>query len=105
MARLVRWTLSAADDVERACEFIAQDSPAYASHLASRVMAAADSLAQLSERGRHVPEVNRRDVRELFVDRYRLVYRVEDQAVFILAFIHSARQLPAARILDGEELD
>jgi hypothetical protein len=32
-------------------------------------------------------------VRELFVGRYRLIYRVADDQVAILGFIHGARDL------------
>jgi toxin ParE1/3/4 len=56
---------------------------------------AARSLSHLANRGRIVPEVNDVRVRELFVWRYRLIYRVTDRTVEILAFIHSARDLSA----------
>jgi len=40
-----------------------------------------------------VPEINETTVRELFVWRYRLIYRVTEATVEVLAFIHSARDL------------
>ena len=42
-----------------------------------------------------MPEFNELNVRELFVWRYRLIYRVSDRTVEVLAFIHSARDLVA----------
>jgi len=52
---------------------------------------AAGSLSTLSERGRIVPEINDPLVRETFVYAYRLLYRVAETRITILAFIHGAR--------------
>ena len=38
-----------------------------------------------------MPEVGRTDIREIFVKSYRLMYQVTKHEVFILAFIHGAR--------------
>lgn len=53
----------------------------------------ASSLDAFSERGRVVPEWNQPNVRELFVQRYRLLYEVMPDEVQILAFVHGARDL------------
>ena len=42
---------------------------------------------------RIVPELNRTNVRELLVQRYRLLYKVTPSEVHVLAFIHGARDL------------
>lgn len=51
----------------------------------------AASLSTLSERGRVVPELNNPSIRETFVFRYRLMYRVDDTTVVVVAFLHGAR--------------
>lgn len=51
----------------------------------------AGSLATMSERGLVVPEVGDVTLRELFVYRYRLLYRVRDERVVIVAFLQGAR--------------
>lgn len=51
----------------------------------------ASSLAELPGRGRRVPELCDPAVREIFVDRYRLIFFVEDETVTILGFLHGAR--------------
>ncbi len=56
-----------------------------------QALAAAESLATLSERGRVVPELGQPDTREIFVFRYRLLYEVEPEVVRIVAFLHGAR--------------
>jgi toxin ParE1/3/4 len=71
--------------------FISRDSPEGASRVVEQVLAAAQSLETLSERGRVVPERADPMIREVFVYRYRLMYRVTRDMVEILAFIHGAR--------------
>jgi plasmid stabilization system protein ParE len=51
----------------------------------------AASLRDFAYRGRLVPEIADESIREVFVYRYRLMYRVRDRSVEIVAFIHSAR--------------
>lgn len=38
-----------------------------------------------------VPELNDPAIRGIFVYRYRLMYRLEDERVVVLAFVHGAR--------------
>ncbi|MCH8829479.1 MAG: type II toxin-antitoxin system RelE/ParE family toxin [Planctomycetes bacterium] len=46
------------------------------------------------EAGSIVPEWSRADVRETFVANYRVVYRVKEGLIEVLAVIHGARQFP-----------
>lgn len=47
------------------------------------------------ERGRIVPEFNDPDRRELFVGNYRLLDRIDSDTVYVIAFVHGARDLAA----------
>lgn len=93
MAWRVVWTEPGWSNLEAAADYIAQDSPRYAAGLVREARDASRSLAHFANRGRVVPEIGDPAVRELFVWRYRLIYRVTDQEVEVLAFIHSARDL------------
>ena len=95
MAWRVRWTELAWNGVESAAEYIARDSPRYAAALVREARDAARSLRQLAERGRVVPEENDPNIRELFVQSYRLIYRLRGNEVEIINFIHGARDLAA----------
>lgn len=53
-----------------------------------RVIERADSLAELSERGRIVPELGDPSLRELLVNPYRLLYEVDEREVCIVGFLH-----------------
>lgn len=93
MARKVTWTDPAWDDLEAAAEYIERDSKFYAAELVQEVHDAADSLVDFADRGQVVPEFGDESIRELLVKPYRLVYKLTDEHVFIVAFIHGAQRL------------
>ena len=95
MARRVQWSEVAWDDLDQIADYIARDSRHYAAGFVRRVREAARSLTDLPLRGRVVPEFERPQVREIPVQKYRLIYRVTDDYVDILALVHGARDLRA----------
>lgn len=95
MARRVAWTETAWRDLERAGDYIAEDSPGYAATLVRHIRDRARSLEELAERGRIVPELDDPGVRELLVGSYRLIYEASEESVHVLGLIHGARDLGA----------
>lgn len=95
MAYSIDWSEAAISSVAEAAEYIAKDSPSYAAALISQAELAANSLFQFPKRGRVVPEYRNAAIRELFVGRYRLIYRIRAETVTVLAFVHGARDLSA----------
>jgi len=93
MAREVIWTDPAWADLEAAAEYIARDSEFYAASLVQEAHEAALSLAEFAERGQAVPEFGDDSIRELLVKPYRLVFKLTEEHVFIVAFIHGAQRL------------
>ena len=93
MAREVVWTDPAWDDLEAAAEYIARDSEFYAAAFVQEAHEASKSLADFAERGQIVPEFADESIRELLVKPYRLVYKLTDDHVFIVAFIHGSQRL------------
>jgi plasmid stabilization system protein ParE len=64
--------------------------------LDERLDTAIESLAELSDRGRVVPELRARGTttyRELIVLPYRILYRVEEREVWIVAVLDHRRDL------------
>jgi plasmid stabilization system protein ParE len=90
-AREVVWAESGRLALDAVLADIFTDSPDGAGRVLVRALDVARSLATLSDRGRVVPEVGDVTLRELFVYRYRLLYRVRDELVVIVAFLHGAR--------------
>ena len=57
----------------------------------------ADSLAELSERGRIVPELDDPSLRELLVNPYRLLYEVHERQVRVVGFLHQRQDVGSWR--------
>jgi plasmid stabilization system protein ParE len=80
-------------DLEDIHEYIARDSRHMARIVAKRMLKAVRHLSDFPLSGRIVPELEREDVRELFVHSYRVIYRVRSDRVSILHIHHGARPL------------
>lgn len=89
--REVIWTLQGRVTLDEAVAYIAQESLPAAQRLLESALETAGSLSVMSKRGRIVPELQQPPIRELLVQRYRLIYEVFETRVEILAFIHGAR--------------
>ena len=77
-------------------DYIAQDNPDAAR--IDGILDAVERLKDFPEQGRRVPEAKRADVREIFFQSHRIVYRIESKRIVILTVRHT-RQL-----LDIKEL-
>ncbi len=92
----VFWTESAGNDLEEIVSFVSEDSPANAKSVFHRIKKRAQTLRSLPERGRYLPELldfGLRTWRELVVDPYRLVYRIDGRKVFVNAVLDGRRDL------------
>lgn len=91
--RPVVWAQSAYAALDEVVAYTAQDSRQAAVQVLERALNTAADLGTLSERGRIVPELDDPAIREVFVHRYRLLYRIEADRVAVIAFLHGARDL------------
>ena len=94
--KAVRWSFAARTDLLEALGYLVEESPQAASDLLRQVEEAAASLATFSERGARVREVMAGDLRQILVGRYRLIYRVEAEAVGVVGLLHGARDFRRA---------
>ena len=102
MADRLVWSPEAVEDIEAIAAYIERDSPHYARVVASRLVETAESIPDFPKIGRIVPEAGDPDLRERFVYSYRLIYRLDQQRVLILAVIHGSRLLqPFLQRLEG----
>jgi len=88
------WLRAAEQDLDAIADYIAHDSPAYASAIVQKMLAAATNLAEFPLIGKAVPEWSDTTIRELLIYTYRLIYRINKDSVLVLAVIHGARLLP-----------
>jgi plasmid stabilization system protein ParE len=99
----LRWLAAARDDLHAIARYIRFSDPGAAVAWSGRIHAAARRAADHPHSGRRVPELDRDDVREMIVGRYRVLYRIVDDEVHIFALVHGSRQLPD--VVDPGETD
>jgi addiction module RelE/StbE family toxin len=88
------WSPQSLNDLESIRAYIAQDSPAYADLVITRLAAAVERLRVFPESGRVVPEHNTPRIREIIVRPYRIVYRRHPDRIEIVTVFHAARLFP-----------
>ena len=92
MAEVV-WTHEALDDLEAIGTFHERTSFAYAASLIERLYDSVQTLEVHPRLGRKVPEIDHDLVRELIVERYRVVYQLFRDRIEIVAVLHSRQDL------------
>ncbi|HJU05691.1 MAG TPA: type II toxin-antitoxin system RelE/ParE family toxin [Nitrospiraceae bacterium] len=89
------WTRPALDSLLDVVRHIQRDNPSAAQRLAATIKSKVTRLTLFPESGRVVPEFHIRELREVLVDEYRIIYRIVSPRirVEILAVRHGARLL------------
>lgn len=95
MGRELRWTEQAVAQLGAIVDYVSVSSPVYAEQLVHRIQARFDQAISYPESGRAVSEAGseaaRGDVRELVEPPYRLMYRVREQTIEVIAIVHERR--------------
>ncbi|MDZ7758944.1 MAG: type II toxin-antitoxin system RelE/ParE family toxin [Desulfovermiculus sp.] len=89
----VHWTKTAEEHLDAIYAYIALDSPEYARHMVDRLTRRSEQLAQFPLSGRKVPEYEQDKIREVIENPYRIIYYIKSDQIYILAIIHTARDL------------
>lgn len=92
--REVEWSSSANAALDEVIAYVNDTSPENARLILTEALAAANSLTRLAERGRMVPELADPATRQLLVRGFRLMYRVTETTVTVVAFVRSRRDFP-----------
>ena len=90
----VLWTHTALGHLTDIYEYVARDSRRYAQRMVDRITARSKQIASFPESAPVVGEYADPTVREVLEGPYRLIYRIGQEAVVVLAVIHGARPLP-----------
>lgn len=97
----VRWLRRIIAELHEAREYLHAFSPRSAERLTDAVFAKGALLETQPLLGRVVREAERPDVRELFYQKYRLIYRVVSETGILLLTLHLAlRPLAAGSLLE-----
>lgn len=88
------WSPLAVNRLEEIYNLIAMDDKSAAQKTAHKIFERIETLPDFPQRGRRVPEVNRKEIREIFEGEYRIIYRIESKAIFILTIRNFKELLP-----------
>jgi len=89
----ITWSPDAYEDVESIAQYIARDSVFYAKAVVTKIIEQSRTLKKFPERGHIVPEIEDVSTREVFIYNYRLIYRIKESVVLIIAVVHCSRLL------------
>ncbi len=92
----VLWTRTAKNDLEEIIKYIAQDSLETAIKKYEEIKATAKKLSIFPEQGRIIPELAEQNIikyRELIILPWRLMYKIEKEAIYIMAVIDGRRNI------------
>ena len=87
----VVWSPLAETRAVEACDYIAATSPAAAREWLAGLLERVGALRRFPNRGREVPEIARRNYREILHAPYRVIYRVDRAQLVILTLRHQRR--------------
>jgi addiction module RelE/StbE family toxin len=90
----VYWTDTALEHLLAIYEYITQNSPLYARQMVDRLTRRSEQIALFPLSGRIVPEYKAQDIRELIEGPYRIIYRIKEDQLDILAVVHSRQSFP-----------
>lgn len=93
MAFSIRWSPRAASHFEEICYYIAKDSKYYAALFAKKVNVIVKSIPQFPKSGRILPEYRDENLREKIYENYRIVYRIKEESIEIVAICHGSKLL------------
>jgi plasmid stabilization system protein ParE len=77
----VDWSNPARDDLDDLVRYISRDSAFYARLFAERIVLSTRALGNFPESGRIIPEAEDKTLREIIVQGYRVMYRLEPTRV------------------------
>jgi toxin ParE1/3/4 len=96
----VKWLPKALDDLESIAEYISKDSARYAENLVQKIFERAELLETNQLIGRMVPEFRRKNLRELIIGNYRIVYLVYTYRVDVIRVHHSKRKMSRKNLFE-----
>lgn len=88
----INWTTQALDDLKDIAEYIKKDSAHYAKLQVIRLKTHVEVLKKQKYIGKIVPEIGRKDIRQISLGNYRIIYKITSvERVDILTIQHSSR--------------
>ncbi|MFQ5603922.1 MAG: type II toxin-antitoxin system RelE/ParE family toxin [bacterium] len=89
----VVWTQEALDRLSDIEDFISQDSPQRAARFVNYLIQRGEGVSKNPRIGRIVPEISNPNVREIIANKYRIVYRIQENKIEILTVFEGHKLL------------
>jgi len=83
----ITWSPLAVDQIRDIASYIALDKPSVAVEWAEKIFNSIEILYGNPESGRIVPEVKRKEIRELVQGNYRVIYKIKSKEKEILILL------------------
>ena len=93
------WSPLSVERLEDIYDYIAMDNKIAAVTLIEEIFEKVETLKRNAQRGRIVPEAERKDIRELFVGEYRIIYKIEKDQIVILTVRNFKQLLPGTDVI------
>ena len=90
----VVWSETAALNLEEIRNHLFRVDPDYDQAVVERIVSRADDLVSCPFIGAEVPEYDDDRIREIFESPYRILYRVIESEIRVMAVIRASRPLP-----------
>ncbi len=81
----------AVDQIQDIATYIALDKPSVAIEWTEKIFHSVNQLIEFPDSGRIVPEIKRKEIRELVLKNHRVIYKVKSKEILILV-VKSYRQ-------------
>ncbi|HFD31705.1 MAG TPA: type II toxin-antitoxin system RelE/ParE family toxin [Gammaproteobacteria bacterium] len=94
------WSPLAVERTSEIAEYISIDNPSAAVAWVEKLFEKVDLLKLSPETGRKVPEISRKEIKEILFGNYRIIYRIEKTKISILTIRHGKQILPVDEILE-----
>lgn len=87
------WTETASNDIEDIRKYISRDSVFYANQFIKKLIDSTLKLEKFPQIGKPLRELPQSGYKEIIYKKYRIIYRIDKEHIYVLAVHHSARLL------------
>lgn len=92
------WSPLATEQARDIASYIAMDKPSAAASWIDSIFNSVERLNNFPESGRVVPEINRKNIREIVQGNYRIIYKITQGTIHVLVVKSYRQKLRGAKI-------
>jgi toxin ParE1/3/4 len=92
------WSPLSIPRVNEIADYMAGGSPEAARKWVDEIFSKVERIEEFPVSGRLVPELERKDIREILFGNYRIIYRISANDISILTVRHLKQRLPISEI-------